>query len=849
MANRKLVVEIVGDASSLQRTFRAATGEVQRFSIGIGSLVKATLVIGAVQKAIQGLSATVHLGIEEFQDNAKVAAQTAAAIKSTGGIAGVTAKHVDALGLSLSNLSGIDDEVVRAGENVLLSFRNIRNQAGKGNDVFDRATKAVVNFAARTGRDVPQAANILGRALEDPARKAASLARAGIVLSASQLKLIKRLEDSGNALGAQKLLLAQLEDRFGGAAAAAGKTLGGQLNVLRERFKDLAGSGIALIAPSVARAAAGLTGLVRKLSEASGAGAKFKILGSALSDLDSQFKQFATRLITGARRAFDNIDWRAVFDGVRQGFVTEFRRLRTLFIAEIGLFADVAKTVGDALRRGFNAVDWNAVGRTVLRGLARLGRLAGQAITGLLTLITQALQHVNFQKVGKALVDGFALAVAAVGTFLLHVNWAAVIGASIRLAIAAIRATGSLLLGAGRELGSALLRGISQGLKALGGALERQALQIVLKVLKALDFKVLGHHVIPGINSLVNSIQSKIDSLHGKNVTVTVTTRNVTENVKAKVAPLDLGQVQLALDAARKRKPITVPVKAKIDTKLDTGFGLQDQGAKAAKAAQASTDALTRLLGVLNLAVQKATLTKTFKDDLAANQALISALTKQIALHKNDLDLQNQLVSAQQARIDLVKQQNDAEVAARSARQFRALGLGPTGEDLVPGVRNLQKQLASLSTRVMAGAPISRKLQSQLKAVRKILSGELGQTTKDVRAKIAELFQAIRDGFNQQTGPLTKTHALDTSSLVKGLGLDRATMNALRARLSKFNTAGVALGPQVAFAGAGGLAGAGAIRIDNRLQLNIDGRQVEHAVTKHQQRRILQNPSSRRGRR
>src|SRR3989442_1344940 len=121
------------------------------------------------------MSDAVHLGISEFKEQTTIQAQTAAALKSTGGVANVTAKHIDEMALSLSNLSGIDDEVIKAGENVLLSFTNIRNFAGKNNQIFDEATKAVADYAARTGKDLPQSAVIIGRALEDPARRATSL--------------------------------------------------------------------------------------------------------------------------------------------------------------------------------------------------------------------------------------------------------------------------------------------------------------------------------------------------------------------------------------------------------------------------------------------------------------------------------------------------------------------------------------------------------------------------------------------------------------------------------------------------------------------------------------------------
>ena len=75
------------------------------------------------------------------------AAQTNAVLKSTGGIAGVTSKNVDDLAKSMLNLTGIDDEATQGAENLLLTFTNIRNVVGKGNDIFDQAT-----LGSRTSR-------------------------------------------------------------------------------------------------------------------------------------------------------------------------------------------------------------------------------------------------------------------------------------------------------------------------------------------------------------------------------------------------------------------------------------------------------------------------------------------------------------------------------------------------------------------------------------------------------------------------------------------------------------------------------------------------------------------------
>lgn len=853
MAERKLVVKIIGDASSLERSFGRAGAASRGFgrnvvgvSASFGSLLKGVVVVDAVQKAIEGLTAAVHLGIEEFSDNTKVTAQTVAALRSTGNIAGVTAKHIDELGLSLSNLSGIDDEAVRAGENVLLSFTKIRDQAGKGNDVFTRATKAITDYAARTGKDLPVAANLIGRALENPERKAASLARAGIVLTKSQLELIKTLQDSGHALDAQKLILSELERRYKGAAEAAGKTLPGQLNILKDRFKDLAGSGIGLIAPAVAKAATGLTDFVRKLSETKGAKAKFSLVFTGVKDL-------GRGLLEQLKRGFDGIDFGAVLHSVGDGLKRALRFEIGLLGRERDIFVNAARAVGSRIQEAFRAIDWSAVGHAILDGLARAASIASRGVVTALRGITDALHHVNFQRVGKVLVDAFVFAVAAVGNFLLHVDWGAIIGATIRLAVTVIKGLGSLLLGAGKELGSLLIKGIVAGIRALAGVVEQAALKVVLKILKALDFKILGHSVIPGLNILIStiegklkSLQGRIDALHGKNIDITVTTKQVTE------APLDLGQVALARAAARAAAKKT----PKVNTDLGLGLSRADINAekagavakalaKAQKAADAAAAAaaksLQTLLDKLNLGIAKATLTKSFKDDLAANQALISALKQQIKLHKDDLSLQNALVSATLARRDLIDQQNAAELAVRNRRQFRVLGLGPTGDTLTPGIRGLKRELAKVGDAVKGSFLDTRHTRNLLATIRKLLLGGLGRLSADVRSKIKELLDGIDQQLKASQGDRqTKFRVVNTSQLLAGLGLSAEQLRSLRSRLSQVGAGGTV--PSTGSVGAFGMA------ITVNSDVYLDGQKVGSNTTRHQQKRARGLASQRGGR-
>lgn len=167
---------------------------------------------------------------------------------------------------SLMKLSGIDDEAIQSGQNLLLTFTKIRNETGKGNNIFDQATLAMTNLSVAMGKDLSSSAILVGKALNDPVKGVGALSRAGVQFTASQKDTIKALVDSGNVMGAQKMILKELETQFGGSAKAAGQTLPGQLNILKETFRNVAAGLVTTFIPYLSRAATALLNFVRQFA-------------------------------------------------------------------------------------------------------------------------------------------------------------------------------------------------------------------------------------------------------------------------------------------------------------------------------------------------------------------------------------------------------------------------------------------------------------------------------------------------------------------------------------------------------------------------------------------------------
>ena len=158
----------------------------------------------------------------------KVAAQTNAVLKSTGKAAHVSAKQVEDMAESLMTMSGVDDELIQQGENLLLTFKNIRNETGRGNDIFDQATKAMLDMSVALGQDATSSAIQLGKALNDPVKGVTALRRVGVSFTAAQIKQIKTLVATGKTLQAQKLILRELNQEFGGSREGSRRNPAGQ---------------------------------------------------------------------------------------------------------------------------------------------------------------------------------------------------------------------------------------------------------------------------------------------------------------------------------------------------------------------------------------------------------------------------------------------------------------------------------------------------------------------------------------------------------------------------------------------------------------------------------------------
>ena len=264
-ATRKVEVAIVGDASSMVRAFRQGESAAGSFgkrsklgAVGMGMLAGAAA--GVTVAVGQGLVSAFQTGVREFSEAQKVSAQTAAALKSTGGAAGVTQKHIESMAGALQKQTGLQDDAIQSSQNLLLTFTKISN-AGP-DKIFDRATRATLDLSVALGKDMGSSAMMVGKALNDPVKGVTALGRAGVQFTAGQKETIKSMVETGNVAGAQKLILRELETQVGGSARAFGETTPGQVEKAKRAFEDMSQGVVTAVAPIAAAVLPGLTAAI-----------------------------------------------------------------------------------------------------------------------------------------------------------------------------------------------------------------------------------------------------------------------------------------------------------------------------------------------------------------------------------------------------------------------------------------------------------------------------------------------------------------------------------------------------------------------------------------------------------
>jgi hypothetical protein len=190
-------------------------GKKAQFALKKAAL-PAALALGAVTAAASGM---LKAGEAAATSNARIAQ-----INESMGLFGAETEKVNdrlfAYANATARATGIDQNSIKATQAKLLTFGQLAKSADELNGAFDRATTAAIDLASAGFGDAESNAVQLGKALQDPIKGIAALAKSGVSFTEQEKEKIKTLVETNRTLEAQDLILKAIETQVGGTALA-----------------------------------------------------------------------------------------------------------------------------------------------------------------------------------------------------------------------------------------------------------------------------------------------------------------------------------------------------------------------------------------------------------------------------------------------------------------------------------------------------------------------------------------------------------------------------------------------------------------------------------------------------
>lgn len=249
----------LGAASKAAKSFDKDASRAYKAGTQIGTGIKRGAYIAAA--GVGFLVSQVAFGLDSLIKLEGMTAQTEAVLKSTGGVADVTAGQVRDLAEEFEALNAtIGDETIQNAENLLLTFTNVNRKA------FKPALQAALDMNQALGGGPEGLANVtklLGKALQDPEKGLSRLGRAVGGFDDATTKAVKAALKQNDTLKAQNIIIAELERRYGGSFARAGDTVAGKVAKFGDAIEDLQRSLAVALLPTVSNVADALTELLR----------------------------------------------------------------------------------------------------------------------------------------------------------------------------------------------------------------------------------------------------------------------------------------------------------------------------------------------------------------------------------------------------------------------------------------------------------------------------------------------------------------------------------------------------------------------------------------------------------
>ena len=216
-----LTINILADTRNAVRELKRVQEETQRIQKQTLTFAKIATTINAVSAAWNVLRSTISSVARTLSSLASAAKtqidaerKLEAVLRATGGAAGLAAEELKAYAAELQGITNFGDEATIEAMALLATFTQIRGP------IFKDAIAVMQDMSAVLGQSLTQGAIKLGKALNDPIAGITALRQVGVSFNEQQMEQIRLLQESGDLMAAQRIILDELNRAFGGAAKA-----------------------------------------------------------------------------------------------------------------------------------------------------------------------------------------------------------------------------------------------------------------------------------------------------------------------------------------------------------------------------------------------------------------------------------------------------------------------------------------------------------------------------------------------------------------------------------------------------------------------------------------------------
>lgn len=788
---RAALDSVKGSVDGIARTTKSGSGVLKGF-LG-GSAI--TAAVGAAASGLRSLSGVVSESVGEARESAKVGATTNAIIKATGGAAKISAGQVGDLATAISNKTGVDDEAVQKGSNLLLTFKNVRNEVGKGSAVFDRASAAAVDLSSAGFGSIEGSSKMLGKALNDPVKGISALSRAGVTFTDQQKKQITAMTEAGDVLGAQKIILGEVESQVGGVAAA-NASAGEKAAVMAGNLKEQFGT---ILLPYLDKFATFFTSTLgpaissglEKIGPVIGRVVTFVQAGIAQAGpLIARIQTFIAPVVTAVRGLFAAFAGgqgggglaalQALGAGISAAFSAVAPIVRQIVTTIAGVLAAALPTVkaaltdlGGALTAVASIVTsvWARIGPTVLPIVkavftAVIGVVGGavKVISGVVKLVAAVLRG-DWGGAWKAAQQIAAGAVAIVKS--LVTGMAKIIGAAVKGAASAVGAAWAGIKSASSAAWGAIKSGVSSAWSAVKASTSAAWAAVKSAVSSKLSEVVALVRALPG--RARSALGNAASALYSAGADLVRGFANGISGAVGIVVDRARGIANSAINAAKSALGIASPsrVFAQLGQYVGAGFAKGLHGSE--RQVSAATTALSKKVASTFLAdarARNAAILSAAKSAKAAQDAQIRQIKNTAARRAADLRADT-AYAAKRKRLD---READARLdrAAKSAARFSA-------------------KIEAQGRRVAAAAKARDAAAARLKAGQ----AKLAEAVK-VRADYAANVTAAARQFASLTSiQAQQDKALTSADLTRGLADKLRAVQAFAYKLAQLRRSGL----------------------------------------------------------